>query len=241
MEGLLYEGKAKKVFKTQNPDQYILYFKDDVTAFNAQKKDTIQGKGILNLKISTLIFKFLAAQGVESHYIQTDSDREILVHHVDIIPLEVVIRNQAAGSLCKRLGMEPKDVINPPLVEFYYKKDELNDPIVTQDHIFLLNLASKAQLAEMRAQALEINDMLKELFSTCDIILADFKLEFGVNRDGQIILADEISPDSCRLWDRTSGKILDKDRFRQGLGGLKQGYQEIYNRLEKHLSICEAV
>ena len=228
---LLYEGKAKKVFQGPEKGQYVLYFKDDATAFNAQKKAVIESKGILNQKISSYIFKYLAENGIQSHYIKTLSDREILVSAVDIIPLEAVVRNISAGSLCKRLGFPEKKEIKPPLVEFYYKKDELNDPILAEDHILMMNLASQEELRTIRTQSLKINELLTKFFLDLGITLADFKIEFGRDANGSILLADEISPDSCRLWDSKTHEILDKDRFRKDLGGLSQAYQEILTRI----------
>lgn len=227
---LLYEGKAKKIFATQNPDQVIQFFKDDATAFNAQKRGTIFEKGIANNKISTRLFNLLNEAGIPTHFLEELSDREMLAKHVSIVLLEVVVRNRATGSLVKRLGLEDGMVVDPPLLEFFYKKDELNDPLVTEDHIRLLKLADESCLADMKKLALKINEVLTPFFKSRGMLLVDFKLEFGFYRD-QLILADEISPDTCRLWDIQSGEILDKDRFRKDLGRLEETYQEVLNRV----------
>ena len=227
---LLYEGKAKKVFATQNPDQVIQYFKDDATAFNAQKRGTIFEKGIVNNKISTRLFNLLNEAGLPTHFLEELSDREMLAKHVSIVLLEVVVRNRATGSLVKRLGLEDGMILDPPLLEFFYKKDELDDPLVTEDHIRLLQLADESCLAQMKKLAFKINDVLTPFFQSRGMLLVDFKLEFGFYQD-QLILADEISPDTCRLWDIKSGEILDKDRFRKDLGRLEETYQEVLKRV----------
>ena len=227
---LLYEGKAKKVFATPNPDQVIQYFKDDATAFNAQKRGTIFEKGIANNKISTRLFNLLNEAGIPTHFLEEISDREMLAKHVKIVLLEVVVRNRATGSLVKRLGLKDGMVIDPPLLEFFYKKDELNDPLVTEDHIRLLNLADHSCLADMKKLAFQINDVLTPFFKSRGMLLVDFKLEFGFYKN-QLVLADEISPDTCRLWDIQSGEILDKDRFRKDLGRLEETYREVLNRV----------
>ncbi len=228
----LYEGKAKKIYPGPAANQYIMYFKDDATAFNAVKKDTIANKGILNQKIATLVFRYLQSQGIESHFLESLSDREMKVKAVDIVPLEVVVRNVAAGSLCKRLGLEEGIEITPPLVEFFYKKDALGDPLLTKQHIAMLNLCSLAQVQALEEKALAINNALLSLFDRANIQLVDFKVEFGLDEQGQLLLADEITPDGCRLWDKDSKKILDKDRFRKDLGGLTQAYEEVLQRIE---------
>ena len=227
---LLYEGKAKKVFATPNPDQVIQYFKDDATAFNAQKRGTIFEKGIVNNKISTRLFNLLNEAGIPTHFIEELSDREMLAKHVSIVLLEVVVRNRATGSLVKRLGLEDGMVLDPPLLEFFYKKDELDDPLVTEDHIRLLKLANESCVADLKKLAFTINDVLTPFFKARGMLLVDFKLEFGYYKD-QLILADEISPDTCRLWDIQSGEILDKDRFRKDLGRLEETYQEVLKRV----------
>ena len=214
---MLYEGKAKKIFLTEKEDEVIQYFKDDATAFNAEKRGTILEKGIVNNKISTRLFKELADAGIPSHFIQELSDREMLARRVNIILIEVVVRNRATGSIIKRLRLEEGMFIDPPLVEFFYKDDSLGDPLITEDHIRLLKLATPSQVAELRNQALKINEVLLPFFQKRGMMLVDFKLEFGL-WNGQIILADEISPDTCRFWDIQTGERMDKDRFRKDLG-----------------------
>ncbi len=228
--GMLYEGKAKKIFLTEKDDEVIQYFKDDATAFNAEKRGTILEKGIVNNKISTRLFQVLAESGIPSHFIQQISDREMLTRRVHIILVEVVVRNKATGSIVKRLGLEEGLRIDPPLVEFFYKDDSLGDPLITDDHIRLLKLATPPQVAELRDQALKINDVLLPFFLKRGMMLVDFKLEFGL-WNGQIILADEISPDTCRFWDVQTGERMDKDRFRKDLGRLEETYQEVLKRV----------
>jgi phosphoribosylaminoimidazole-succinocarboxamide synthase len=227
---LLYEGKAKKIFLAEKEDEVIQYFKDDAAAFNAEKRGTILEKGIINNKISTRLFQELADAGIPSHFIQHINDREMLVRRVNIILIEVVVRNRATGSIIKRLGIEEGMFITPPLVEFFYKDDSLGDPLITEDHIRLLKLATSAQVAELRTQALRINDVLSPFFQKRQMILVDFKLEFGL-WNGQIILADEISPDTCRFWDIQTGERMDKDRFRKDLGKIEETYQEVLKRV----------
>ena len=227
---MLYEGKAKKIFLTEKDDEVIQYFKDDATAFNAEKRGTILEKGIVNNKISTRLFQVLAESGIPSHFIQQISDREMLTRRVHIILVEVVVRNKATGSIVKRLGLEEGLRIDPPLVEFFYKDDSLGDPLITDDHIRLLKLATPPQVAELRDQALKINDVLLPFFLKRGMMLVDFKLEFGL-WNGQIILADEISPDTCRFWDVQTGERMDKDRFRKDLGRLEETYQEVLKRV----------
>jgi len=229
---LLYEGKAKKIFQGPEKNQRVMYFKDDATAFNNLKKASIETKGILNLKIATHVFNYLEQNGIQSHFIKTLNEREMLVKAVTIIPLEVVVRNIAAGNLCKRLGIAEKTKIEPSLVEFYYKKDELGDPILTEDHIQMMNIASTKDVQELKAKALKINQLMIEYFKKLGIILVDFKIEFGKDEKGNILLADEISPDSCRLWDSKTMEIMDKDRFRKDLGGLTEAYTEVLKRME---------
>jgi phosphoribosylaminoimidazole-succinocarboxamide synthase len=227
---MLYEGKAKKIFLTEKDDEVIQYFKDDATAFNAEKRGTILEKGIVNNKISTRLFQVLAESGIPSHFIQQISDREMLTRRVHIILVEVVVRNKATGSIVKRLGLEEGLRIDPPLVEFFYKDDSLGDPLITDDHIRLLKLATPPQVAELRDQALKINDVLLPFFLKRGMMLVDFKLEFGL-WNGQILLADEISPDTCRFWDIQTGERMDKDRFRKDLGRLEETYQEVLKRV----------
>jgi phosphoribosylaminoimidazole-succinocarboxamide synthase len=227
---MLYEGKAKKIFLTEKADEVIQYFKDDATAFNAEKRGTILEKGIVNNKISTRLFKELADAGIPSHFIQQLSEREMLARRVNIILIEVVLRNRATGSIIKRLGLEEGMFIDPPLVEFFYKKDSLGDPLITEDHIRVLKLATPSQVAELRNQALKINEVLLPFFHKRGMLLVDFKLEFGL-WNGQIILADEISPDTCRFWDIQTGERMDKDRFRKDLGRIEETYQEVLKRV----------
>ncbi len=227
---MLYEGKAKKIFLTEKDDEVIQYFKDDATAFNAEKRGTILEKGVVNNKISTRLFQVLAAAGIPSHFIQEINDREMLARRVNIIMIEVVLRNRATGSIIKRLGIEEGISISPPLVEFFYKNDSLGDPLISEDHIRLLKLATPPQVAELRNQALKINDVLLPFFQKRGMMLVDFKLEFGL-WNGQIILADEISPDTCRFWDIQTGERMDKDRFRKDLGQLEETYQEVLKRV----------
>jgi len=227
---MLYEGKAKKIFLTEKEDEVIQYFKDDATAFNAEKRGTILEKGIVNNKISTRLFQELADAGIPSHFIQQINDREMLARRVNIILVEVVVRNRATGSIIKRLGLEEGMFIDPPLVEFFYKDDALGDPLITEDHIRLLKLATPSQVAELRNQALKINEVLLPFFQKRGMMLVDFKLEFGL-WNGQIILADEISPDTCRFWDIQTGDRMDKDRFRKDLGRIEETYQEVLKRV----------
>jgi phosphoribosylaminoimidazole-succinocarboxamide synthase len=227
---LLYEGKAKKIFLTEKDDELIQYFKDDATAFNAEKRGTILEKGVVNNAISAKLFQHLADAGIPSHFIQQINDREMLTRRVKIIPVEVVVRNRATGSIVKRLGLEEGLFIDPPLVEFFYKDDSLGDPLISEDHIRLLKLATPGQIEELRQQALKINEVLKPFFQKKGMFLVDFKLEFGL-WNGQIILADEISPDTCRFWDIQTGERMDKDRFRKDLGRIEETYQEVLKRV----------
>ncbi|GER68021.1 phosphoribosylaminoimidazole-succinocarboxamide synthase [Weizmannia acidilactici] len=233
---LVYEGKAKRLYETENPDVLRVEYKDSATAFNGVKKAEIEGKGQLNNEISSLIFQRLEEKGVESHFIRKISGREQLVRRVSIIPLEVVVRNVVAGSLAKRLGIEEGTAIKEPIVEFYYKNDEFGDPLITEDHVLLLGIASLEELQFLRKQALIVNESLQALFSEVGVRLVDFKLEFGRDQEGKILLADEISPDTCRLWDRETDRKLDKDVFRRDLGSLTEVYQEILNRLRGDIS-----
>ncbi len=229
---LLYEGKAKRIYATEETGVLWVEYKDSATAFNGGKKSEITGKGILNNEISSLIFANLQEMGVESHFIRKISETEQLVKQVSIIPLEVVTRNVIAGSLAKRLGIEEGTPLKKPVVEFYYKNDELGDPIITEDHIEILGIASLEEVNLLRKKAIKINEVLLELFLQLGIHLVDFKLEFGKDANGEILLADEISPDTCRLWDVKTNEKLDKDVFRRDLGDLKTVYTEILNRLK---------
>ncbi|WP_018664450.1 phosphoribosylaminoimidazolesuccinocarboxamide synthase [Heyndrickxia acidiproducens] len=233
---LVYEGKAKRLYETEDPNVLRVEYKDSATAFNGVKKAEIAGKGHLNNEITSLIFKRLAEKGVGSHFIRKISSREQLVQRVKIIPLEVVVRNVVAGSLSKRLGIEEGTAMEQPIVEFYYKNDELGDPLITEDHALLLGIASLEELKVLRAKALTVNTSLQALFLEAGVRLVDFKLEFGRSEEGEILLADEISPDTCRLWDRATNQKLDKDVFRRELGSLTEVYQEILNRLRGDIS-----
>jgi len=231
-ETLLYEGKAKKVFATSDPGVVRVLYKDDATAFNGEKRGTIAGKGAINNQVSNLLFRYLEEHGVPTHFVEEISDRETLVRKVEIIPLEVVVRNIAAGSFSKRFGIEEGTPLERPLIEFYYKNDALGDPLVTDDHALILHLATADDLAELRRLALAVNDLLVRRFRAAGLILVDFKLEFGRLPSGEIVLADEISPDTCRLWDERTREKLDKDRFRRDLGGVEEAYQEVWARLK---------
>lgn len=230
---LLYEGKGKKLFTTDNPEILVSEFKDDLTAFNAQKKGSESGKGALNCKISKILFDILEKNGIETHMISVLSDNEMEVKKVSIIPIEVVTRNIATGSLSKRLGIENGKKLPFTLVEFYYKDDSLGDPIINDEHALMMELASKEDLAVLKEKARKVNESLFKFFDEKGLILVDFKLEFGKDSSGKILLADEISPDSCRLWDKETLEKLDKDRFREDLGSVKAGYEKV---LEKILS-----
>jgi len=227
---LLYEGKAKKIFSTGDPDQVLQYFKDDATAFNAQKRGTIGKKGVVNNKVSERLFRLLEQNGVPTHFVERKSDREMLTKKVTIVPVEVVVRNVIAGSLAKRLGLKEGDPIQPAIVEWYYKNDALGDPLISDEHVRLLKLATPEQLAEIKRLALKVNSLLQPFFAERKMILVDFKLEFGVH-NGKLILADEISPDTCRFWDQTTKESMDKDRFRKDLGKIEEAYQEVLKRV----------
>lgn len=232
---MLYEGKAKQVFATENPEQVIVRFKDDATAFNAQKKGQVDKKGELNNAITTLIFEYLNQKGIPTHFIEQLDDREQLVRKVDIIPLEMVVRNYSAGSMAQRLGVEEGIKSPVTIFDICYKKDELGDPLINDYHAIFLGAATKDELEKMYALTDRINEILKDLFDKMNIILVDFKIELGKTSDGEIILADEISPDTCRLWDKNTMKKLDKDRFRRDLGEVTEAYEEIYERLKQVL------
>ena len=227
---LLYEGKAKKVYTTEDPDVLIVDYKDDATAFNGEKKGTIIGKGVVNNRMSNYIFKILEKEGVPTHLVEELSDRETAVKRVEIVPLEVIIRNVAAGSFSKRLGVEEGLVFAEPTVEFSYKNDELGDPLINDYFARALNLATWEEIETIKKYAFKVNEVLKEFFLQANIRLVDFKIEFG-RYHGQIILADETSPDTCRLWDVNTNEKLDKDRFRRDMGNVEEAYQEVFKRL----------
>ncbi len=227
----LYEGKAKQVYLTSDPDVYWVAYKDDATAFNGEKKGTIVNKGRWNNQISAILFKALTEKGIANHFIRLLSETEQLVKKVDIIPLEVVVRNIAAGSLAKRLGWAEGVQLDEPIIEFYYKSDELGDPLINNDHIAILKIATVQELTVMKETALQVNEFLQEYMGARDILVVDFKLEFGRTSDGEVLLADEISPDTCRFWDAETMEKLDKDRFRRNLGNVEEAYQEMLKRL----------
>jgi phosphoribosylaminoimidazole-succinocarboxamide synthase len=226
----LYEGKAKIVYETTRPDVIIQYFKDDATAFNALKRGTIVGKGVVNNRMSAVLFERLQHAGIPTHYLETLSDREMLCRRLDIIKIETIVRNIVAGSLAKRTGLEEGTPIRAPIVELYYKSDPLGDPMLNDDHVRMLGLATPRDLAWMRRTALRINGVLKPHLARRGLLLVDFKVEFG-RAKGRLYLGDEISPDTCRLWDGVTRERLDKDRFRRDLGGVEEAYQEVYRRL----------
>lgn len=231
----LYEGKAKILYSTDDPDILLTVFKDDATAFNAQKRGSIAGKGEINCAVSAHLFQQLEQQGVPTHWIDNPSAHTMRVRAVKILPLEVVVRNIAAGSLCQQTGLALGTVLKQPLVEFYYKNDALGDPLLTVDRIFVLELATLEQIDQLRQMALKVNEVLSSFFSQCGITLVDFKLEFGLDRDNRLLLADEISPDTCRLWDQSESdpnlRVMDKDRFRRDLGNVEQAYQAVLERV----------
>jgi phosphoribosylaminoimidazole-succinocarboxamide synthase len=228
---LLYEGKAKQIFATQDEEVVWIQYKNSATAFNGEKKADIDGKGVLNNRISSLLFSKLAEKGIESHFIKQLSEDEQLVKRVRIIPLEVVVRNVIAGSLSKRLGKEEGTPLQKPIIEFYYKDDDLGDPLITDDHIDFLEIASREERAEIRTMAIGVNEILQGIFKEAGVTLVDFKLEFGKDRNGEILLGDEISPDTCRLWDAETNQKLDKDVFRRDIGSLTEVYSIILERL----------
>ena len=230
----IYEGKAKKVYKTDDPELYIVDYKDDATAFNGLKKGTIAGKGIINNKMSNRLMQMIEQKGVPTHFVRELSERETLVKKVSIVPLEVIVRNIAAGSFSKRYGVEEGMVFEEPVIEFSYKNDALGDPLLNTDHALALKVATRAEIDTIKSYALKVNSILKAFWAECGVTLVDFKLEFGKTTDGSIILADEISPDTCRLWDSATGEKLDKDRFRRDLGGVEEAYAEIMKRLVDH-------
>ena len=230
----IYEGKAKKVYKTDDPELYIVDYKDDATAFNGLKKGTIAGKGIINNKMSNRLMQMIEQKGVPTHFVRELSERETLVKKVSIVPLEVIVRNIAAGSFSKRYGVEEGMVFEEPVIEFSYKNDALGDPLLNTDHALALKVATRAEIDTIKSYALKVNSILKAFWAECGVTLVDFKLEFGKTTDGSVILADEISPDTCRLWDSATGEKLDKDRFRRDLGGVEEAYAEIMKRLVDH-------
>ena len=231
----LYEGKAKKVYATDDPELLIVSYKDDATAFNGLKKGTIVGKGAINNRMSNLLMQRLEKAGIPTHFVEELSDRETLVKKVSIVPLEVIIRNVAAGSFSKRYGVEEGFVFETPTIEFSYKNDELGDPLMDEYHAIAMKLATKEEIETLKKYAFGVNEQLKEFWSQCGVTLVDFKLEFGRFSDGAIVLADEISPDTCRLWDSKTGEKLDKDRFRRNLGGVEDAYAEVMKRLTEHM------
>jgi len=230
---LLYEGKAKTVYETDNPNELLVYFKDDATAGNGEKHGVIPGKGIINNKISAFFFKQLKDRGIKSHFIETVGEREMLVKRLDMIKLEIVVRNIVAGSLVKRLGLPEGTPLNVPVIEYDYKSDELGDPMLNRWHIMAIDVATIDELNQIEHIALTTNTILREILKAKNVDLIDFKLEFGrdISGDGEVLLADEISPDNCRFWDTQTHEKLDKDRFRQDLGGVEEAYQEMLHRL----------
>ncbi|MGX7030025.1 phosphoribosylaminoimidazolesuccinocarboxamide synthase [Vagococcus zengguangii] len=230
---LIYAGKAKKLFTTDTPDVLWVEYLDQATALNGLKKDTVIGKGQLNNQITSRVFDYLTAKGIKHHFIKQESATEQTIQRLSIIPLEVVVRNVVAGSFAKRFGLEEGAKLAQPIVEFYYKKDELDDPFINDAHVLFLDVATETEIAELKAQALEINQVLIELFNQLGIQLVDFKLEFGRNQAGEIVLGDEISPDTCRLWDKETGDHLDKDVYRREIGGIVSVYEEVLRRLEQ--------
>ncbi len=230
----LYEGKAKKVFATNDPDMVIVDYKDDATAFNGEKKGSIAGKGVINNIMSNRLFKLLEQKGVPTHFVEELSDRETLVRKVTIVPLEVIIRNISAGSFSKRYGVEEGIEFDAPTIEFSYKNDSLGDPLINSYHALALKLATKEEIEQIKIMAFKVNEVMREYFDTLNVILVDFKLEFGKTSDGKIVLADEISPDTCRFWDKDTREKLDKDRFRRDLGGVEDAYKEIMKRVMEH-------
>ena len=232
---MLYEGKAKRVFATEDPDLLTVSYKDDATAFNGLKKGTIAGKGVINNQMSNALMRLLEQKGIPTHFVKELSERETLVKKVQIVPLEVIVRNIAAGSFAKHYGVAEGTPLKAPTIEFSYKNDDLGDPLINEYHIIALDLATKEELETIKTYAFKVNEELKAVWSLCGVTLVDFKLEFGRLPDGTIVLADEISPDTCRLWDSKTGDKLDKDRFRRDLGGVEEAYQEIMSRLESHI------
>ena len=232
-KNMLYEGKAKKVFETEDPEVLIVSYKDDATAFNGLKKGSIAGKGVINNQMSNLLMQGLEKKGVPTHFVEELSERETAVKRVRILPLEVIIRNISAGSFSKRYGVEEGIVFDQPTIEFSYKNDDLGDPLLNDDHAIALKLCTREELETVKKYAFIVNDFLKDVWKTCGVTLVDFKIEFGKTADGTIVLADEISPDTCRLWDSETGEKLDKDRFRRDMGGVEEAYIEVMKRLRQ--------
>lgn len=231
----LYEGKAKKVYETENPELLIVSYKDDATAFNGLKKGMISGKGVINNKMSNLLMQYLEKKGIPTHFVEELNDRETVVKKVSIVPLEVIVRNITAGSFSKRYGVEEGQQLLTPTIEFSYKNDELGDPLINDYHAVALKLATEEEIETIKKYAFGVNECLKAFWAECGVTLVDFKLEFGRLSDGSIVLADEISPDTCRLWDSETGMKLDKDRFRRDLGGVEDAYEEVMKRLLQHI------
>ena len=229
----LYEGKAKKVYATNDKNLCIVSYKDDATAFNGLKKGTIVGKGVVNNRMTNMMMRLLEKKGVPTHFVEELSERETLVKKVSIVPLEVIIRNVSAGSFAKRYGVEEGIAFDEPTIEFSYKNDDLGDPLINNYHALALKLATKEEIATIEKYAFKVNEVLKEYFLSLGVKLIDFKLEFGKTNEGKIVLADEISPDTCRFWDAKTGEKLDKDRFRRDLGGVEDAYKEIFARVTK--------
>ena len=232
---LLYEGKAKKVYTTDDSELLIVSYKDDATAFNGLKKGTISGKGVINNQMSNLLMQYLEKAGVPTHFVEELNERDTVVKKVSIVPLEVIIRNIAAGSFAKRYGTDEGVVFDAPTIEFSYKNDELGDPLINDCHALALKLATKEEIETIKKYAFKVNEELKKFWAECGVTLVDFKLEFGRLSDGTIVLADEISPDTCRLWDSKTGEKLDKDRFRRDMGGVEGAYVEVMKRLREHI------
>lgn len=231
----LYEGKAKKVYATDNDEFVIVSYKDDATAFNGLKKGTIKGKGVINNQMSNRLMKMLEKAGIPTHFVEELDERNTVVRKVSIVPLEVIIRNISAGSFAKRFGVPEGIVFDEPTIEFSYKNDELGDPLMNAYHAIALRLATREEIETIKSMAFAINDNLKAFWAGCGVTLVDFKLEFGKTSDDRIVLADEISPDTCRLWDSATGEKLDKDRFRRDLGGVEDAYAEVMKRLNEHI------
>ncbi|MCH5185768.1 MAG: phosphoribosylaminoimidazolesuccinocarboxamide synthase [Oscillospiraceae bacterium] len=228
---MLYEGKAKKVFKTDDENLYIVDYKDDATAFNGLKKGQISGKGVVNNRMSNFLMQIMEKNGIPTHFVEEISDRETVVKKVSIVPLEVIVRNVAAGSFSKRLGVEEGSALKTTILEYCYKDDELGDPLINDYHAMALGIASREELDKIADMTFKVNDVLKAYFKSINIELVDFKIEFGRTDDGDIILADEISPDTCRLWDADTHEKLDKDRFRRDMGNVEDAYREVFKRL----------
>ena len=229
---MLYEGKAKQVFLTDKEGEYIVHFKDDATAFNGVKKEKITGKGELNNAISSLIFEMLEKEGIKTHFIKKINSNDMLVKKVSILPLEIIIRNLSAGSLSKRLGIEEGIEFEEPVFELCYKRDDLGDPIINDDHAVILGLASRVEIEQIKKETLKVNELLRTFFLKANLKLIDFKIEYGRTDEGELLLADEVSPDTCRLWDVNTSEKMDKDRFRRDLGSVIEAYQEVLERIK---------